>query len=143
MPTFTKQQIKEISEQLMLGFRAFYHRQTGELIFVPNEFKYPDIDTAAWQDELDKLDEHFINYCEVEAMESRDSFQVMEDFADQVSDTRLQSKLFDALNKRHPFREFKFVIDNSGEQRERWFEFRDKRYYEWTEQQLERNSERD
>ena len=140
MPTFTKQQIKEISGQLELGFRAFYHKQTGELLFVPNEFKYPDIDTSAWEDELDKLEEHFMDYREIEAMESRDSFQVMEDFTDQLSDTRLQNQLYNALNKKHPFREFKFIIDNSGEQRQKWFDFKDKRYYEWTEEQLKRNA---
>src|SRR3954449_4635145 len=132
MPTFTKQQIKEIAEQLELGFRTFYHKQTGELIFVPNELKLYDIDTSAWQDQLDKLDEHFMDYWEIEAMESRDSFQVMKDFADQLSDTRLQNKLYNSLSKRHPFREFKFLIDNSGEQRQKWFDFRDKQYYEWT-----------
>jgi hypothetical protein len=139
MPTFTKQQIKEIAGQLELGFRAYYHKQTGELIFVPNELKYYDIDTSAWQEELDKLDEHFIDYCEVAAMEGRDAFQIMQDFADQLLDTRLQDKLYDALSKKHPFREFKFVIDNSGEQREQWFDFKNKRYYEWTEEQLKRN----
>lgn len=36
MPTFTKEQLKEISEQLDSGFRAFYHKQTGDLIFVPD-----------------------------------------------------------------------------------------------------------
>jgi hypothetical protein len=48
----------------------------------------------------------------------------------------LQEKLFNALNRKHPFREFKFVIDNSGEYRNAWFDFKNKQYFEWVENQL-------
>jgi Uncharacterised protein family (UPF0158) len=136
MLTFTKQQIKEIADQLDCGFRAFYHKQNGELIFVPNTEKHYDMDTEAWQEELDKLEENFLDYKQIEAMESSDSFTVMEDFAEQMNDTTLQEKLFNALNRKHPFREFKFVIDNSGEYRNAWFDFKNKQYFEWVENQL-------
>jgi Uncharacterised protein family (UPF0158) len=136
MLTFTKQQIKEIADQLDCGFRAFYHKQSGELIFVPNTEKHPNMDTEAWEDELDKLDENYLDYKQIEAMESSDSFNLMEDFAEEMSDARLQGKLFTALNRKHPFREFKFVIDNSGEYRNAWFEFKNKRYFEWVENQI-------
>jgi Uncharacterised protein family (UPF0158) len=69
-------------------------------------------------------------------MESRDSFMVMEDLSEKVNDIVLQEKLFNALNRKHPFREFKFVIDNSGEYRNAWFDFKNKRYFEWVENQL-------
>jgi Uncharacterised protein family (UPF0158) len=136
MLTFTKQQIKEIADQLDSGFRAFYHKQNGELIFVPNTEKHYDMDTEAWQEELDKLEENFLDYKQIEAMESSDSFTLMEDFANQVNDTTLQEKLFNALNRKHPFREFKFVIDNSSEYRNAWFDFKNKQYFEWVENQL-------
>jgi hypothetical protein len=136
MLTFTKQQIKEIADQLDCGFRAFYHKQSGELIFVPNTEKHPNMDTEAWEDELDKLDENYLDYKQIEAMESSDSFNLMEDFAEEMSDARLQEKLFTALNRKHPFREFKFVIDNSGEYRNAWFEFKNKRNFEWVENQI-------
>lgn len=136
MLTFTKEQIKEISEQLEVGFRAFYHKETGDLIFLPNTNQYIDIDMDAWQDELDKLDENFLDYHEIKAMEASDSFQVMADFAEQLNDIKLQNKLINALNKNKPFREFKFVIDYAGEQRQNWFAFKNKRYIEWTEKQL-------
>jgi Uncharacterised protein family (UPF0158) len=136
MLTFTKEQIKEIAEELDCGFKAFYHKQTGELIFVPNTEKNYDMDTEAWEEELDKLDENYLDYKEVEAMESNDSFAVMEDFAEQLNDTKLQQELFNALNRKHPFREFKFVIDNSGEYRNAWFDFKNKQYFEWVENQI-------
>jgi hypothetical protein len=136
MLTFNKEQIKEISEQLDCGFRAFYHKQTGELIFVPDTMRHIGMDTDAWQDDLDKLDENFLDYHEINAMEASDSFRVMADFAEQLTETKLQDKLVTALNRNKPFREFKFVIDNAGEQRKSWFDFKNKRYIDWIEEQL-------
>ena len=135
MPAFITEQIKEIAEQLDCGFRAFYHKNTGELIFVPNNDQH-DMDTSAWTKELKRLENNFMDYCEIDAMESGDSFQVMVDFTEQLVATKLKEKLVKALNKKKPFREFKFVIDNSGKHRQEWFDFKNKRYYEWTEQQL-------
>jgi hypothetical protein len=136
MVTFTKEQIKEISGQLDCGFRAFYHKQTGELIFVPDTDKNMTMETDAWQEEIDKLHKNFLAYQEIDAMESRDSFQVMADFAEQLIDKNLKDKLINALSKKNPFREFKFVIDSLGEQRQNWFDFKNNRYIEWTETQL-------
>ena len=136
MLTFTKEQIKEISEQLDCGFRAFYHKQTGDLIFVPDTSRHIGMDTDAWQDDLDKLDKNFFDYHEINLMGASDSFQVMADFAEQITERELQDKLLNALNRKKPFREFMFVIDNAGEQRKSWFNFKNKRYVEWTEKQL-------
>ena len=79
---FSTEQIKEISEQLDCGFRAFYHKQTSELIFVPNTDKYFDMDTSAWQEELDKFDKNFCDYQEIYGVKSGDSFKVMADFTE-------------------------------------------------------------
>ena len=143
MLTFTKEQIKEISQQLDCGFRTFYHKQTGDLIFVPDTDKHINMDTDAWQEELDKLDKNFLDYQEIDAMEAGDSFRVMADFAEQLTDTKLRDKLINALNKNKPFREFKYVIDNSGDQRQSWFDFKNNRYIEWTEAQLRIQKEHD
>jgi hypothetical protein len=50
-------------------------------------------------------------------MESRDSFMLMEDLSEKVNDIVLQEKLCNALNRKHPFREFEFVIDSLSEHR--------------------------
>lgn len=140
MLAFTKEQIKEISEQLNCGFRAFYHKLSGELIFVPDTEKHFDMETDAWQDELDKLNNNFLEYQEIDAMESRESFDVMVDFAKNVPDRHLRNKLIEALNSKKTFRAFKFTIDNSPEQ-ENWFAFKDKRNIEWIEDQLKIHKE--
>ena len=136
MQTFNKDQIKEISEQLDCGFRAFFHKQTGELIFVPDTDRYDDMDMSSWQDDLKRLKKNASDFREIYAMDTNDSFRVMADFAEQLNDAGLQNKLLTALNNRKPFREFKYVIDNSGEHRQGWFDFKNSRYLEWTENQI-------
>jgi hypothetical protein len=42
-----------------------------------------------------------------------------------------------ALNKSKPFRNFKWVIDNSGAYRNQWFEFKKNRYIEYVKEQIE------
>lgn len=136
MLVFTKEQIKEISEQLDCGFRAFYNKETGALLFVPDTDKHYDIAMSAWREELDILDENFSNFQEIYAMDASDSFKVMTGFIELVSDIGLQEKLVLALHKRKPFREFKYVIGNSLGYRQSWFDYKNKKYFEWTENQL-------
>ena len=136
MPTFTPQQIKEISEQLDCSFRAFYHKTTGELIFVPDLDKHFGMEIDAWKADFDKLKKHKSQYQEIEAMDSRDAFKIMEDFALQVNNANLADDLLKALQTKQPFRQFHFVIDNSFEYRQSWFDFKAKRQFEWTENQI-------
>ena len=57
------------------------------------------------------------------------------DFAESIDNTRLQDRLINALNKSKPFQNFKRQIDNSGEYRQFWFDFKKKRYIEWVKEQ--------
>jgi len=52
----------------------------------------------------------------------------MADFAEIVDDSILQNKLINALNRPKPFQNFKWQIDNSGEFRQRWFDFKNRCY---------------
>jgi hypothetical protein len=61
----------------------------------------------------------------------------MEAFADQLPNKLdLKSKLFQALERNKPFREFKFIIDNS-DYREEWFAFKNLKLQEWVEEKIE------
>lgn len=132
MPTLTEEQIKEIADQLDYGFRSFYHRQTGELLFVPDLFKNPMADTEFYEEDLEKLDNNFGDYIEIEKPTSSDSFEIMANFTNQISNNdKLKNQLITALNKKKPFREFKFVIDNSGDFRQHWFDFKNAQLKKW------------
>ena len=132
MKNLTQEQIKEIAEQLDCGFRSFWSKIDGELLFIPDTFKHPDMDIEVWSDEMEKIDNNFTDYVEIEQMESHDSFEIMADFIETLSDSdKLKDKLIDALNKNKPFREFKFVIDNSGIYRQKWFDYKNERMQKW------------
>ena len=99
--------IKKIAKQLDCGSRAFIDNTTGQLLFVPGQ-------------------NNFTDFYKIDKWTSSEAFEIMSGFADQVSDNKLQSRLFDALRKKKTFREFKFVIDNSGDFRQQWFDFKNK-----------------
>jgi hypothetical protein len=134
----TNKQIKDIAEQLDCGFRCFINKTSTELIFVPDENRNFGIDTEAWVDDLEKLENNFSDYYEIEQLESSDSFKIMADFAESLSDSiKLKSKLIYALNNNKPFRKFKFEIDNSGEYRQHWFDFKARKLEEWVRSNFE------
>jgi hypothetical protein len=61
----------------------------------------------------------------------------MADFADQLDDKlKLKSDLIQSLNKKKPFREFNFVIHNSGKYRQQWFDFKTEKLQMWVKDQL-------
>jgi hypothetical protein len=61
----------------------------------------------------------------------------MVDFAEQLKDgNRLKDRLFDALNRSKPFSQFKLAIDNSGEFRQKWFDFKQTKLENWVTEKL-------
>jgi hypothetical protein len=132
MPTLTDEQIKEIAEQLDCGFRGFWHKQTSELLFVPDLNNDPFADTEWFADDLEKLENNFDDYIEIEKPHSSDSFEIMANFTEQLDDSnKLKNQLIDALNKKKPFKEFKFIVDNSGIYRQQWFDFKNEQLKQW------------
>lgn len=117
--------IQKIAEQLNCGLRAFVHRTTKQLLFVPNLNSPFEIELEPWAEELEELEKNEEDYFEIDRWTSSDAYNAMVDFTEQLSNRKLQIKLSEALERRKPFREFNFVIDNSGEYRDAWFEFRD------------------
>jgi hypothetical protein len=70
-------------------------------------------------------------------MESHESFDIMADFAENVDSRELRDSLINALNRKHPFQNFKWVVDNSGPYRQKWFDFKNQRLIEWVEKKLD------
>jgi hypothetical protein len=74
--------------------------------------------------------------------DSDESFEIMEDFAEYKATGRLQQQLFDALNRKKPFRNFKNLIDNS-DSRQDWFDYKqlrlEERAWELLHKQLPKN----
>jgi hypothetical protein len=133
-------QIREIAGNMDVGMRSFYHLKTGEIEAIPDfeQLGAFEGDKELWQELLDKLDENSMDYFEFEKITSRESFEIMADYAETVDNQRLQERLYHALNRSKPFQNFKWEIDNSGEYRQRWFDFKNQRLFEFVQKQIDR-----
>jgi len=134
--TVTKEQIKEIAEQLDCGFSCYFNKKDNELLFVPDPDHHPDMEMSAWKSELKKIRKNPNNFITIDPPSSSESFEIMAEFAESLEDGKLRDELIQALNKRKPFREFKFVIDNSGDFRQKWFDFKSTKLQERVEDEL-------
>ncbi len=138
MLTFIKEQLIDIAENLEMGMRVFYNKKTGAILQIPGRDMY----LVEMEEEEEELENNFDDYNEVMAMESRDSFAIMEDFAEQLSDKNpLKHRLFSALSRNKPFARFKQELDHSGEFRKEWFTFKLARQVEWVERQIKMNQD--
>jgi hypothetical protein len=137
MIKLTKDQIKEIAEELDCGMRCYINKATGEIRTVLNFESWQTDDREPWEDVLNDLEENWDKYDEIDRMESHESFEIMADFAENVDSRELKDSLINALNRKHPFQNFKWVVDNSGPYRQKWFDFKNQRLIEWVENKLD------
>ena len=64
-------------------------------------------------------------------MPSIEAFQIMEDFANQISSKEIRNRLIYALNRNMPFRNFKYEVDFNEEIRQHQLKFKAYKYKEW------------
>ncbi len=144
MQTLTEEQINEIAEQLDCGFRGFWNKLTGELVFVPDLSNNPEFDNEFFEEELEELDNNFDDYVEIENPSSSDSFEIMANFAEQLKgNDKLKNQLIKALNNKKPFQGFKFLIDNSGLYRQQWFDFKQAQLRQWVSDKFDNATNND
>jgi hypothetical protein len=136
MIDLTKEQIKEIADNLDSGLKCYYNKITHELKEILDFDANPGADEEPWQEMIDEIEENYSDYVVFEQMGSRESFNVMEDFIEEVDNIEFKKRLSWALSRSHPFRNFKDEIDYQGEYRERWFKFKTGKYIEYVEKQI-------
>ena len=127
--------IKEIAENLDCGMICYVNKKTKEIksIIDSNDF-YDDNDL--WQEELDEIENNWESYVKIDKMSSREAFQIMEDFTNQVSNQEIRNRLIYALNRNKPFKNFKYEVDYNEEVRQQWFKFKAYKYEEWVKDYL-------
>lgn len=144
MTKLTQEQIKEIAEQLGCGFSCHYNIKTNDLLFIPDLENYLDEELDAWADDLKKIKKDKKNYKTIDPPKSSDSFEIMVQFIGTLpDDLKLKDVLSTALAKRKPFQEFKFAIDNSGDYRQNWFDFKNEMLVEWVKNELKYIDDKD
>ena len=116
-----KQMIKEIAEHNDCGMNAFVNKESYKIIYIPNELNYDLADSEEfYENELKEIDENYHLMLKIEPPSSNESFVIMEKFVDKIHEKNLRTALINALNRRKPFANFKYLIDNS-DVREDWF----------------------
>ncbi len=76
-------------------------------------------------------------YIFIESIGSNESFRVMEQFVEQLPEEKARNDLFDALNRRKPFRQFKDTLLDYPNIREKWFLFHDQEFKRKAQEWLE------
>lgn len=130
----TSKQINEIAQELEAGMKVYLNRKTLDFKTI---LDWDDLtDTDFWDEELEKIENEWSDYIVLEKMDSRDGFQVMEYFIDEVKDQRLREYLIKILNRKSPFANFKAEIESS-DYRQEWFDFRTHSYENYVREQLD------
>ena len=151
MTHLDKSQIKEIAENLDCGLNCYWNRKTNEILFLPEELGYlldddsdeSDIGNQWLQEDFNLIKNNLEDIVLIEKPNSNYSFGIMEAFTDQLANKLdLKSKLHQTLERKKPFREFKFEIDNS-DYRDEWFSFKALKLQQWVEEQIEEIEEND
>jgi hypothetical protein len=138
MIKLSEQQIKEIASILDCGLTCFIDIKTGQVKNVLNAENFEISEDGSWENVLRDSGKIDYNYLEISPMSPRDAFLIMEDFVEIVGDVDLQIKLSNSLNKKHPFKNFKWEIDRSGDYRQKWFDFKEIKYIDWVKNYLDK-----
>jgi hypothetical protein len=130
--------VKNIAQELDCGFDCYYNSKPDEIIAIPNFSQFSDEEDfkEAFRDSLEKIERHQSDFIKFEALESFESFKIMERFVEQVADKKLKAELENVLTNKKPFQNFKHKIDHS-EFRQSWFEFKQSELEKIVEYQLD------
>lgn len=144
IPTKYKELVKSIAENTDMSMICYLNPESLEMIAIPSDFSIEGF-WESEEEESDFVDEYELlkddfkkidsweKYVILRAPESEDSYRIMEEFVDQLPESRLKNQLSNALNRSHPFRNFNKIIHQS-DAREDWFAFKrkelEKRVYE-------------
>jgi Uncharacterised protein family (UPF0158) len=131
--------IEEIADQLDCGMKCYIKKSTGALVAIIDDENLIDPDDVAIQKEIKQIRDNPSEYIEIENMDSRESYNVMLDFVDEVQDQEFQAKLMKALNASGPFRGFKSALASSEECRKKWFDYKKTRCIEHVKMQISSN----
>lgn len=117
--------IADIAQNIDCGLDCYYNPETEEVITIPSYSIATDEDELMqyWGDQIKKVQDNESDYIKIEVLQSYESYDIMEDFVEQLPNSRLKFDLEDALQKRKPFQNFKYIVDNS-DVRQDWFDFK-------------------
>ncbi|MGG1519623.1 UPF0158 family protein [Paenibacillus oryzisoli] len=121
--TLTQQQFTELVDTYDMYievFQNYLNVETGEIVTLRSDEKDPEFEELEEQ-----VEEGFGDiYFRIPERESRDGFDDMVDFAETISNARLQEELYRALNGgKRVFRRFKDTLSDDRQELERYYAF--------------------
>ncbi len=133
----TNEQIKEIASELDIGMNVYVNKVTKEIKSIINFDHHIYAEEELWEDEINEIEKNFDSYIQFEPMDSRQAFRVMEEFVETLDNSEIRKKLELGLSLSKPFRNFKDILENYLEYRDKWFSFKEKEYIEYVKEQLD------
>ena len=131
------EQIKEIASELDIGMNVYVNKVTKEIKSLINFDHHIYAEEELWEDDINEIEKNFDSYIEFEPMDSRQAFRVMEEFVETLENSEIKNKLELGLSLSKPFRNFKDILENYLEYREKWFSFKESKYIEFVKEQLD------
>ena len=104
--------------------------KTGEIIF------YQDDNFADNEVSRDELDDNPERYIYIESMESYESFNMMEDFTNNLTNEKAKKELLIALSMRKPFRKFKDTLYNFSDIQDAWYAYQESEMKKYAQEWL-------
>lgn len=127
-------------------YKYYLDTHTGETVVVPYDlldsesFDTEEIENLPkWERELVPVVQEILEgdrYEPIPRVESYQVYDLMAEFAETVSNRRLQRLLSVALDGKGAFGRFKRVMENYPEERERWFKFKLAEMSKWIREWL-------
>ncbi len=134
-----KKTLNDLAQEVQISqMKVFLNKKTLESIAVPNADLMMGYESEEWEEEIATIESNPNDYIYFPTMESDNSFQIMEDFTNEIIDNKfVKDKLLTILSRARPFRNFKDAV-GSSDYREKWFAFRDAQYEEYIEDILKK-----
>lgn len=116
--------LQEVADLLDMGFVVFVHKRTFEVLSYPHPDRWGELEAIDEYEAIrSRIEEAAGDFIEIALPSAKDAFRMMQDFANQVQDERLRTRLLEALRSPKPFRYFRHMVESSDEA-EAWTAYR-------------------
>ena len=90
------------------------------------EIVLPDVDEDVSDEDAENEDRYFF----IEPIPSHEGYEIMQDFAASVESDEIRDQMFDALERKKPFFNFKSTLADYPDIQKKFFEYKDNRLKE-------------
>lgn len=133
----TEKQFAEIADLLLSGMVCVIEKSTGKIDSHPKDMDFFEDEENPWEELIEKVEKDWESYILIDTMPGNESFNVMKNFTDKLEEGKLKVSLINALEKAKPFRNFKNIVDDSAEYRQKWFDYLLQENIKWVKMQYE------